>query len=177
MLTMIRRHSGYLTAVIVGMVLSGAPSAVAAAYDAINSDKVDGKHAVGAGATAAERAGKLVATGSEGRLPNNIIAKAPDANNLDGRDSGAYLSGYQRVTGQSAFDDEKFKSVQIPCPEGKKVIGGGFHVSFGTGSALWDNTNIWNNHPVSETGWIVSAATVQDGTWQLNGFAICVRTN
>ena len=53
-----------------------------------NADKVDGKDAVGAGATVENRAGKLVATNkTTGRLPNNIIAKAPDADTLDGLDS------------------------------------------------------------------------------------------
>jgi hypothetical protein len=58
--------------------------AVAAAYVA-NADRVDHKHAVGAGASTASRAGKLVATNSSGRLPNNIIAKAPNAARLDGQ--------------------------------------------------------------------------------------------
>ncbi len=57
-----------------------------------NADKVDGKHAVGATASANSRRGKLVATSrSSGRLPNNIIAKALDANLLDGLDSTAFL--------------------------------------------------------------------------------------
>ena len=77
-------------ALVVGMVVAAGP-VVAAVYDAMNAHKVDGKHAVGAGATAAERAGNLVATNSEGRLPNSIIQKAPDANRLDGKDSKAFV--------------------------------------------------------------------------------------
>ena len=71
-------------AVIAASVVAG-PSAAAAAYVA-NADKVDNKHAVGAGATTTARKGKLVATKSTtGLLPNDIIAKAPDAGMLDGR--------------------------------------------------------------------------------------------
>ena len=71
-------------AVVAASVVAG-PSAAAAAYVA-NADKVDNKHAVGAGATATARQGKLVATNSTtGLLPNDIIAKAPDAGMLDGR--------------------------------------------------------------------------------------------
>ncbi|MDP2774034.1 MAG: hypothetical protein Q8O61_10810 [Nocardioides sp.] len=55
-----------------------------ARYDAKNAHKVDGKHAVSAGAPVAKRKGKLVATNAAGRLPNNIIAKAPDAARLGG---------------------------------------------------------------------------------------------
>lgn len=58
-----------------------------------NADKVDGKHAVGSGATVAARKGKLVATSpTTGRLPNNIIAKALDADKLDGIDSGTFAT-------------------------------------------------------------------------------------
>ena len=57
-----------------------------------NADKVDGRHAVGASATVNGRKGNLVATnGTTGRLPNSIIAKAPDANLLDGLNSTAFL--------------------------------------------------------------------------------------
>ena len=70
--------------VVAASVVAG-PSAAAAAYVA-NADKVDNKHAVGAGATATARRGKLVATNSTtGLLPNDIIAKATDAGMLDGR--------------------------------------------------------------------------------------------
>jgi hypothetical protein len=55
-----------------------------------NADKVDGRHAVGASTPPARRKGKLVATNGAGRLPNDIIAKAPDADRLDGVDSAAY---------------------------------------------------------------------------------------
>ena len=55
-----------------------APTGAVAAYVA-NADKVDNKHAVGAKASVTKRAGKLVATNKNGRLPNDIIAKAPDS--------------------------------------------------------------------------------------------------
>lgn len=55
-----------------------APTGAMAAYVA-NADKVDNKHAVGAKASVTKRAGKLVATDKTGRLPNDIIAKAPDS--------------------------------------------------------------------------------------------------
>lgn len=55
------------------------------AVDAVDADKVDGKHAVRFGATVDSRKGKLVAiNASTGKLPNNIMAKAPDADAVDG---------------------------------------------------------------------------------------------
>lgn len=62
-----------------------------------NADKVDGRHAVGAAATVNQRKGKLLATSpTTGRLPNNIIGKAPDADRLDGKDSSVFLNRYTR---------------------------------------------------------------------------------
>lgn len=82
----LRRHRTALLAGLVGIVVGSATPAVArAAYDALNAQKVDGLYAVRAGASVHARKGKLVATsGSTGRLPNNIIAKAPDSYRLDG---------------------------------------------------------------------------------------------
>ena len=88
----LRRQTPILvTAAVVALLVSLGPQAAMAAYDAVNSDKVDGKHAVGAGASATKRAGKLVATDGSGRLPNGIIAKAPDSDRLDGHDSSELL--------------------------------------------------------------------------------------
>ena len=90
MAAFIRRHaSTVVVAMVTAAVTAGGP-AVAAAYDAMNARKVDGRDAVGAGASASDRAGNLVATNSAGRLPNNIISKAPDAQELDGNDSTAF---------------------------------------------------------------------------------------
>lgn len=87
---MLSRENAKLAAVaaVSITVALAAPAAATAAYDALNADKVDGKHAVAAGASVNNRKGKLVATSATtGRLPNNIVAKAPDADRLDGMDS------------------------------------------------------------------------------------------
>jgi hypothetical protein len=53
----------------------------------------NGRHAVGAGASVADRKGELVATNADtGRLPNDIIAKALNSNLLDGKDSGVFAT-------------------------------------------------------------------------------------
>jgi hypothetical protein len=76
-------------------VMVGAPAAArSVARFARNADKVDGKHAVKSSAPIPKRKGKLVATSTAtGRLPNNIIKKAPDAGKLDGIDSSAFALG------------------------------------------------------------------------------------
>ena len=84
------RSPWVVLSIVLTLSLASGPTLAAVVFDAENArnaDKVDGRHAVGAGATRADRAGRLVATDSEGRLPNNIILKAPDAAELDGFNS------------------------------------------------------------------------------------------
>ena len=90
-----RRHlSTVLIAFGTAALTAAGPAIAASVVDyAQNADKVDGRHAVGAARSAAERAGKLVATDAEGRLPNAIIERAPDANRLDGISSGGFVQG------------------------------------------------------------------------------------
>ena len=94
----VRRHKGTIVVALVAATLTAAAPAVGHGVEhalfAHDADKVDGKHAVGSGATAAVRKGKLVATNATtGLLPNNIIAKAPDAGKLDGIDSTGFTRG------------------------------------------------------------------------------------
>lgn len=106
-----RQQAVIVTAVVVGAVVAFGPGVAQAAYDAVNADKVDGKHAVGAGSTVTGRAGKLVATDANGRLPNNIIAKAPDADLLDGLDSGAFLPVGGKAADADKLDGKDLKQV------------------------------------------------------------------
>jgi hypothetical protein len=92
-----------LVAVVAASAVSG-PAAAAAVYVA-NADKVDNKHAVGSGATVTARKGKLVATSATtGRLPNNIIAVAPNSNLLDGKDSSAFLASAGKAADADKLD-------------------------------------------------------------------------
>lgn len=149
-----------LIAVLASALTVGAPAVGAAIYDAVNADKVDGRHAVGAGASVGARAGKLVATGTTGRLPNNIIAKAPDANLLDGLDSSAFL----RATGKAA-DAESVDGVDSSllqrrvidaCPSGQSIksVGADGSVACTSKAAdadLLDGLNPANLRPVHVT--------------------------
>ena len=97
---LLRRHlSTILVAMVTAAVTAGGPAIAASIADyAKNADKVDGKHAVGSGASVTSRKGKLVATsGTTGKLPNNIIVKAPDANELDGLNSTAFQRKFKRT--------------------------------------------------------------------------------
>lgn len=116
-----RKHLGTITVALVAAALTAAAPAVGRSVEHVlsaqNADTVDGLHAVPSTATVAARKGKLVATSpTTGRLPNNIIAKAPDASRLDGIDS----TGFTRGNGTHV------RSVQqglFPHPGGTFVLG------------------------------------------------------
>jgi hypothetical protein len=82
-----------LVAMAVAMVTAGGPALARTVVDfAKNAGKVDGKKAVGANSSIHHRKGKLVATSkTTGRLPNNIIAKAPNAAKLSGHPASDFL--------------------------------------------------------------------------------------
>jgi hypothetical protein len=86
MRTVLHRQLSVFLAAVLGVVVgSVGPGVARAAYDAVNADKVDGKHAVSSGASITQRRGKLVATNpTTGLLPSNIIRKAPDSSKLNG---------------------------------------------------------------------------------------------
>lgn len=75
-----------------------------------NADRVDGRHSVGVGATKSARAGKLVATGPAGYLPNDVIRTAPNADRLDGLDSTRV-----RVQRASSVNEYDFDLNPIPA--------------------------------------------------------------
>ena len=148
-------RTGWVVTVAAAIVFSAVPAM--AAFDAINADKVDGKHAVAAGASSSSRRGKLVATdGKTGRLPNNIIAKAPDADKLDGISSNGFVRDGDAAGGALAGSypaptlkaPEAWIPVQQAVPNdstiGETCVPGHFCYFFGFGpggpvSAYWTN--------------------------------------
>lgn len=81
-----------LAMLLVGMATPSVAGSVVAR--ARNADKVDHLSAVKATASVKKRRGKLVATDkTTGLLPNDLIAKAPDAESVDGLDSTAFVQG------------------------------------------------------------------------------------
>ena len=142
---LLRTHgSTILVALVTSAVFAGGPAIAAIVA---NAHRVDGKHAVGSSASASQRAGKLVATNSAGRLPNNIIAKANDSDKLDGQDSSAFLGAgakaadSDRLDGRDSseflgdtvtvvqnftnFASNNFGTGSVFCPAGYTATGGG----------------------------------------------------
>ncbi len=101
-----RRHLSTVTvaastALVTALVVAGGPALATTVVDfAKNAGAVNGKKAVAANASVAQRKGKLVATGGlSGQLPNNIIARAPDSSKLQGVPLSGLAVSYLDVDG------------------------------------------------------------------------------
>jgi hypothetical protein len=80
------------------------------------------------------------------------------------------VSGYELVTGQSANNSSDPKSVDVACPTGKKVVGGGARVTpAGTAEVKLDAS-----YPTA-TGWTAHAfeEAALATSWQLTAYAVC----
>jgi hypothetical protein len=93
-----------MTAVLVAGLMTTGPAAARAVYDTVNAHMVDGKHAVDSNSTVAHRAGQLVATNATGRLPNDIIARAPDSAKLDGLPLSAFAPTILYASGSANLE-------------------------------------------------------------------------
>jgi len=116
----------------------------------LNADTVDGRHAVGAGASKAKRARKLVATNASGFLPSNIVkpkwnlirgkpaafadgqigwgeVQNKPAGFADGVDNvGVRGITITRVAGPTITIGTEWHSAQdVDCPTGSYAVGGG----------------------------------------------------
>ncbi len=124
-----------LTVTAVGVIAQEPAQVGPAAVKNINVHRVDGKHAVGAGAGKAKRAGKLVATNSKGYLPANIVK--PKWGLISGKPAGfadgVDNQGVTKITITSMVS--LFTSIAAgssgtataSCPVGSKAVGGGFN--------------------------------------------------
>jgi len=177
-----------LVALIVGALAGATVGAVAqspaeteqaispSAVSRINADKVDGRHAVGSGASKAKRARKLVATNSSGFLPSNIVKPywAKIKNKPAGFADGVDNAGVTKITitqvkgtgHEIAGHDTGWASAS--CPSGSKVEGGGFH------SSSWD-MNVVVSHGVGFT-WDVGAKNNGDASATLTAYVYCMST-
>jgi hypothetical protein len=162
---------------VVGLSAPAVSATVQHALYADKAGKVDGRDAVGAGASTAQRSGKLVATSATtGRLPNNIIAKALDAAKLGGF-TGAQLrtvtvpTGGMYVSAPAALDST---GITMPHQAGPPfpIIGGDLvvpddHVTAHQIRAdviVYTNTATTCMVTLIPFGWIVTP-----GTTSLNG--------
>ena len=158
MISGLRRHGPAFVSAVLASALTAAAPAIAHgvhAKFAHNADKVDNLHAVGSSSTAAERKGKLVATDpTTGRLPNNIIGTAPNADMLDGFDALDFLGVNSKAADANLLDGQNstaFLGVNGKAADADQLDGlnstafGNFGAASGVAFAdNCDTPNTWN---------------------------------
>jgi len=83
------------------------------------------------------------------------------------------VSGVQIVSADSASDSTAFKPIDVSCPGGKKLLGGGARLYGATGDVALDES-----YPTDATTWhaygseIVATAV----SWHVTAYAICANT-
>lgn len=153
------------------LVLSGLALAVAVAGTggpaiaraiAPNSDKVDGFHAVGAKASPTKRAGKLVATGANGRLPQNILEPSlPDVLPSGTTMRGAWGIDVKPTPGETGSWGTTI-SFPVPLPEGMKLQV--------LGEAGWSEECQGPNYaPTAAPGWVCVYTSIEDLSGPVDG--------
>lgn len=100
------------------LLVAAAGGAGAAAFDARNADKVDGRHAVGPFASNAQAKGKLVATDTRGKFPARFLPKVGDSDRLDGLSSSSFLRSTGKAANSDKLDGLDSSSFARPCAEG-----------------------------------------------------------
>jgi hypothetical protein len=164
----IGKHAATIVvAMVTAAVTAGGPALARVVADyAKNSDKVDGFHAVGFGASIAARKGKLVATsGRTGSLPNNIIKKAPNADELDGLNSTAFLraSHLALISARMSMGDPD-KTLLKAGPFkvlGRCTAGGGGQIQIASVAKTSENNSAY--HARTEGGTVTDDADFDTG--------------
>ena len=115
----LRRHSLTIAvALATALVTAGGPAVAAAVYDAVNADKVDGMHATEFERDPDQRRNRLVGTNGSGQLPNNIITRAPKADQLSSLEGllGRPCTKFgQTGTLRAEYDGVVDPSVEFAC--------------------------------------------------------------
>ncbi len=79
------------------------------------------------------------------------------------------VTGLERVQADSPSDSVATKTVQADCPDGKKVVGGGYLFFFG-GPTVPIRINV---PTLDLRSWLVSATNLDGSDWSVSAIAIC----
>jgi hypothetical protein len=95
---------------------------------------------------------------------------APGQQGQQGQQGAPGLSGLELVTANSASNSASAKLIDVACPAGKKVVGGGAHIWDAGSFAALDES-----YPTSATTWRATAyeVNVTGLNWHLTAYALC----
>ncbi len=79
------------------------------------------------------------------------------------------VTGLVRVQADAPFDYVATKTAQADCPDGKKVVGGGYLFFFG-GPTVPIRINV---PTLDLRSWVVSATNYDGTDWSVSAIAIC----
>ena len=110
---------------------------------------------------------------------NTFGGGAPTANGsafltVAGALAGGGATGYERVAGTTSPDDENAKTATATCPEGKKVVGGGWAITNQSGILY---PAITSSQATSDTVWTVTSTSLAlpgDNSYSLTAYAVCI---
>jgi hypothetical protein len=168
-----------LSAAALAVALLGATPLGEAARDILpiaryakNSDKVDGINA-----SRIPRPGYLVPLGANGRFPQAVGQVGPPGppgpSGPTGPAGAPGPTGLVLISADTAADSSSPKSVEAPCPPGKKALGGGTEL---TVNAAGSPVAVQDSRPLTTgNGWHASAAetTTFEQPWALRVWAVC----
>lgn len=79
------------------------------------------------------------------------------------------VSGYVRVSQEFAGSaSANPKSLTVTCPDGKKVLGGGFNTPDSN-----NGVDVFGSYPSTDTAYTVKVGTRDDNHWKLVVYAVC----
>src|SRR5690349_429401 len=107
-----------------------------------------------------------------GIIATSFVARAAPA--------AAALPGLQYVTASTGSDSNVFKSVNVFCPGGLTVVGGGYQLSGPDGAVVLDDfvPSADGGHLTVSAGEIVGPGEPSDGTtanWFIVATAVCMQ--
>ena len=154
------------------------PFATRAGFAKFAGTADNAKRLAGHKASLVPTAGSIPVVGANGKLPASLGAVGPQGPQgptgpagPKGSKGDPGTSGYEIVTASTASNSDGAKSVKVPCPTGKKAVGGGAaYNGFGPESvSSWPDTG--------GAGWFAYADESPPGnpqSWQLVVWAVCM---
>ena len=98
------------------------------------------------------------------------------ATTLTATPASAAVPGLIFVTAATGFDSNVYKAVRVFCPNGLKVIGGGYQLVGAEGSVVLDDFIPSEDSVLVGAGEVVGVGEPSDGTtasWQVRATAVC----
>jgi uncharacterized iron-regulated membrane protein len=110
-------------------------------------------------------------------VATNAVNGADVINNtITGADTALGYTRPQASSPTTGLDETSLKEVQVDCPAGSKLTGGGYVLAT-SGGVAQEQLNATRSYAVDDNTWLVRAVEIDDtlvGVWQLTVVANCL---